>query len=59
MGHADIKTTAMYYLAANDAHAERIRAAFGATQKPHLTDSTDSDGAQLDTKPASRYHEVA
>lgn len=42
MGHAEITTTAKYYLVANDAHAARIREAFGATQKPHLADMADS-----------------
>ena len=59
MGHKEISTTAMYYLAANDVHAERIRKAFSANKQPTPADSADAATVEDDEKPGSEYDEVA
>ena len=57
LGHADISTTARYYLAASNTHAERVRAAFAEADLKVTYSSSEAsvDDYELDRKEASAY----
>ncbi len=57
MGHANIETTARYYLAARDAHAERVRPAFAEADVKVTDLSYDAPVVdyQVDQKEALAY----
>jgi len=64
-GHANISTTASFYLVVSDAHAQRVRAAFAnANGKPDVNADvipilSAIDRPQVDSKPPSRYRNAS
>ena len=64
-GHANISTTASFYLAVSDTHAQRVRAAFAnANGKPDVNADVKPilsaiDHPQVDSKPPSRYRNAS
>ncbi len=59
MGHTKIETTSRYYLAASDAHAERVRQAFARGEAELKTDAKlvvgTEEPAKVDRKPPCSY----